>query len=111
MCLLLRDLKIRGELEHEDVSFLCRAHKDCRYRLNFLRLRPILQREFSGAPRLYSKTLKYCEGRGVCPYMLQLSLVPYADLVSLNYNYILDESISWAMRRLISYRDSLSGRG
>ncbi len=106
MCLLLRDLKIRGELEHEDVSFLCRTHKDCRYRLNFLRHRSILQREFSGAPRLYSETLKYCEEMGVCPYMLQLSLVPYADLVSLNYNYILDESISWAMRRLISYRDS-----
>lgn len=106
MCLLLRDLKIRGELEHEDVSFLCRTHRGCRYRLNFIRLRSILQREFSGAPRLYSETLKYCEERGVCPYMLQLSLLPYADLVSLNYNYILDEAIGWAMRRLISYRDS-----
>lgn len=106
MCLLLRDLKIRGELGHEDVSFICRTSKDCRYRLNFLRLKSSLLRGAAGAPRLYSEILKYCEEREVCPYMLQSSLIPYADVVALNYNYILDEAIGWAMRRWISYKES-----
>jgi DNA excision repair protein ERCC-2 len=107
MCLLLRDLRIRGELDHEDVSFICRTHRDCRYRLNLSRLTPkILEGEFSRSPRLYSETLRYCEEWGVCPYMLQSLLLPQADVVALNYNYIIDERIGWAMRRLISYRDA-----
>ncbi len=106
MCLLLRDLKIRGELEHEDVSYLCRSNKGCRYRLNFLRIQSTLLRGFTEAPRLYSETLKHCERLEVCPYMLQSSLIPYADVVALSYNYVLDEAIGWAMRRWISYREA-----
>lgn len=106
MCLLWRDLKLRGELEHDDVTFLCRAHKeDCKYRRNFNSEASFFD-DFVEAPRLYSETLKYCEEREICPYMLQSSLASGVDIVSLNYNYVIDEAVSWALRRRINYKNS-----
>ena len=105
MCLLWRDLGLKGELEYEDVTFLCKAHKeDCKYRANFLKASP--SEDFAETPRLYSETMKYCEEREICPYMLQLSLASAADVLALNYNYVINEAISWAMRRRINYKNS-----
>ena len=106
MCLLSRDLKIRGELEHEDVTFLCRAHKEvCKYRTNF-NSKAIFLDDFVETPKLYSETLKFCEEREICPYMLQSSLVSGVDVLALNYNYVIDEAVSWALRRRINYKNS-----
>ena len=106
MCLLRRDLKLKGELEHEDVAFLCKAHKeDCKYRANFDSKAPFLD-DFAEMPKLYSEILKYCEEKEICPYMLQLSLASSADVVALNYNYVVNEAVSWAMRRRINYKNS-----
>ena len=105
MCLLLRDLKLRGVVEHDDVSFLCKARqKDCKYLINYQRF--FVPEDFVKAPKLYSEVLDYCEEREICPYRLQADLAPYADVIALSYNYIIDEDISWAMRTKIDYGSS-----
>lgn len=107
MCLLLRDMKLRGELEYDDVSFLCRAHKDdCRYRSNFYSTRTRFS-DLICEPRLYTELMKFCEDVGICPYLLQTSLLSEALVVAFSYNYVVDEDVSWAMRRRLSYRSSI----
>lgn len=100
MCLLMRDLKLKSEVEHDDVSFLCKSkQRECKYLRNY--------ESWSGrvsGSKLYSEILEYCEAREICPYKLQGNLVYYADVVALNYNYVIDEAISWAMRDKIDYR-------
>jgi len=106
MCLLLRELKLKGELGHDDVTFLCKTHqRDCKYLLNYEK-QPILLDEICKEPLLYSEILRYCEERNICPYRLQSDLATYGDVVSLNYNYIINKAISWVMRRRINYRNS-----
>lgn len=107
MCLLYRDLRLKGDLEHEDITFLCRAHKDdCIYLENF-NSQPFSFNELGDAPQLYSEILKYCEEKSICPYKLQSTLISSADVVALNYNYIINEAISWALRRKINYKNSI----
>lgn len=70
MCLLWRDLNLKGELEHEDVSFLCKLRqKDCKYLLNY-KYKKIDLIEIASTPLLYSEILKYCEKEEICPYKL-----------------------------------------
>jgi len=105
MCLLWRDLKIKGELENEDITFLCKAHKEkCKYYVNFSKVHSF--NDFAENPKLYSETLNYCEKEEICPYMLQSSLLSDAIVVALNYNYVINDAISWAMRRRINYKSS-----
>lgn len=99
MCLLLRDLKLKGEVEYDDVSFLCKSkQKECRYLENYERWNGSIS-----SSRLYSEILEYCEEREICPYKFQGDLVYEADVVALNYNYVIDEAISWAMRKKVDY--------
>ena len=103
MCLLLRDLKL--EADFDDVSFLCKTkERECKYNLNYQNYE--LQPELFKSPRLYSEILQYCEAREICPYRLQSDLLAFAAVVALNYNYVIDEAISWAMRRKIDYSGS-----
>ncbi|MEM3045677.1 MAG: ATP-dependent DNA helicase, partial [Candidatus Bathyarchaeia archaeon] len=106
MCLLWRGLKVRGGADSEDFTFLCRTHReDCKYLAN-LNLKASSLQGFAETPRLYSETLKYCEEREVCPYMLQLHMASVADVVALSYNYVIDEGVSWALRRWVDYGNS-----
>ncbi|MEM2933919.1 MAG: ATP-dependent DNA helicase [Methanocellales archaeon] len=106
MCLLLRDLKLSEELDFEDASFLCKLkEKECKYSLGYQNYE--LEPELIQKPRLYSEILRYCENHGICAYKLQSDLILYADLAALNYNYIIDEAISWAMHRKVNYGRSL----
>ncbi|MEM2896976.1 MAG: ATP-dependent DNA helicase [Candidatus Bathyarchaeia archaeon] len=106
MCLLLKEIKLKGELSHEDAYFICKSNKKtCEYLMNY-ELKEINLYDFIKSPRLYSEVLKFCEKAKVCPYKLQLDLIPFANVIALNYNYILDENISWLMRRKIDYRES-----
>lgn len=106
MCLLWRDLNLKGELEHDDISFLCRLHqKDCKYLLNY-KYKKIDLIEIATAPLLYSEILKYCEKEEICPYKLQLDLIAFADVIALNYNYIISKDIGWVLQKRINYSDS-----
>jgi DNA excision repair protein ERCC-2 len=106
MCLLWRDLNLKGELEHDDVSFLCKLRqKDCKYLLNY-KYKKIDLIEIATTPLLYSEILKYCEKEEICPYKLQLDLIIFADVVALNYNYIISKDIGWVLQNRINYANS-----
>ncbi|MEM3406593.1 MAG: helicase C-terminal domain-containing protein [Nitrososphaerota archaeon] len=106
MCLLWKDLNLKGELEHDDISFLCKLHqKDCKYLLNY-KYGKIDLIEIINTPLLYSEILKFCEKEEICPYRLQLDLIPFADVIALNYNYIISKDIGWVLQNRINYSDS-----
>lgn len=101
MCLLAREVGVEGEMDYEDVSFLCRARADdCSYRQNFEGFEP---EELTKTPLLYSEILGTCQDLGVCPYLAQRELLQYADVVSLSYNYIIDEKMAWSIKREVPF--------
>ncbi|MGC8817530.1 MAG: helicase C-terminal domain-containing protein [Candidatus Hadarchaeum sp.] len=101
MCLLARESEL-GELDYEDVSLLCRSQKgNCKYDFD-----DFDADEFLEAPLLYSEILELCRTRKLCPYKVQRLLLGYADVVSLSYNYIIDEGMGWSIRRAIPFEES-----
>ncbi|MEM3608430.1 MAG: ATP-dependent DNA helicase [Candidatus Bathyarchaeia archaeon] len=108
MCLLLRDLRLSGEVSHEEASLICRTYKDrCPYRRGFEGLRRDVLDELVEEPRLYTEILEFCGGLKVCPYLVQLMLMDYAGILALNYNYIVDPKISNFMRRRVGFRNAI----
>ncbi|MCX8189043.1 MAG: ATP-dependent DNA helicase [Nitrososphaeria archaeon] len=94
MCLLIKDMKIKGKIDHEDAKYICDLHKnDCIYYQNlpervFYRFRD---------PMLYSQILSECKRLNICPYYFQLKLLPEATVISMSYNYILNENVRWVV--------------
>lgn len=98
MCFLARERRIR---DYNDVSYLCKMEKEnCKY---YEKMDEIDLFEFIKKPLLYSEILKFCKKYGVCPYYIQLSLLPFARVVSLSYNYIINEKMSWLIKRRIPF--------
>jgi len=100
MCLLAREKEIRDQ---EAVSVLCRKMRNkCPYYLNLANFRFKFTR-----PLIFYDILKLGISKGVCPYFLQLSILPNAAVVSMSYNYIFAESIRWVLRHYVKMRDSI----
>lgn len=96
MCLLIKDMKIKGKIDHEDAKYICELHKnECTYYQN---LPERVFYKFS-EPMLYSQILSECKRLNICPYYFQLKLLPDATVVSMSYNYILNENV----RRVVNY--------
>jgi len=92
MCLLIKDMGLRGKIDYEDAKYICDASKsECVYYQN-LPERVFYQLE---EPKLYSQILSECKSLGICPYYFQLKILSQATVVSLSYNYVLNESIRW----------------
>lgn len=105
MCLLAREAEFDGELTYGDVSFLCKSkRKECRYRLNFEERFP--SELLTGGPLLYSEILSLCMDREVCPFLVQRELLSFATVISLSYNYIIDEGMGWSIRREVPFEDA-----
>jgi DNA excision repair protein ERCC-2 len=101
MCLLARESEL-GELDYEDVSLLCRSQGgNCKYDFD-----DFDADDFMEAPLLYSEILDLCRRRKLCPYKVQRLLLEYADVVSLSYNYIIDEGMGWSIRRAVPFEES-----
>lgn len=102
MCLLARDKDMGDPPSYSDVSFLCQEQgKDCPYRQNLENIDPF---ELTDDPLLYSEILNLSQNLEVCPYYLQRELLPFADLVSLSYNYIIDEKLGWVIKKLVPFK-------
>ncbi|RLE68186.1 MAG: hypothetical protein DRJ43_06005 [Thermoprotei archaeon] len=105
MCLLAR--KYGRGLSYLEVAYICEREKErCPYYANLragLDLKPFME---AGAVT-YSELFSIAESMGVCPYYAQRRLVKYADLVSLNYNYVIDRRLEWSIRRLIPFSKSI----
>lgn len=94
MCLLIKDIGIKGRIDYEDAKYVCDMHKsDCIYYKN---LPDRVFYQFK-EPKLYSQILSECKSLGICPYYFQLKILSQATVVALSYNYILNESIRWVV--------------
>lgn len=94
MCLLIKDIGIKGKIDYEDAKYICDMHKsDCIYYKN---LPDRVFYQFK-EPKLYSQILSECKSLGICPYYFQLKILSQATVVALSYNYILNESIRWVV--------------
>lgn len=101
MCSLLRELKGRGDLEYEDVSYFCekkRKSDECPY---YERLKQLSNGHELIVPRVpmrYSEVMDHSRKEEICPYYYQYWLADQADVVSLSYNYVLSERIREAVK-------------
>ena len=101
MCLLARK-KFRGKGEHEEIAYLCKSErKNCPYYRNLQNFY-----YFPDSPLLYSEIMEIGEENEICPYFYQRFLAQAADVISFNYNYILNENLMWSFRSIIDFRDS-----
>ncbi|MFQ6051130.1 MAG: ATP-dependent DNA helicase [Candidatus Hydrothermarchaeota archaeon] len=104
MCLLLHELKMDKQVDWQDVSLFCKTkQKDCKYKKNYDSSDLI---EKISEPMLYSEIIDFCSYEEICPYKAQSDLLPYSTVIGLNYNYIIDEKISWGIRSKISFKNS-----
>ncbi|MFP4005809.1 MAG: helicase C-terminal domain-containing protein, partial [Candidatus Hadarchaeia archaeon] len=104
MCLLARDRNIDEKLSYGDVSFMCEeVGMDCPYRKNLEKANP---EEFDDNPLLYSDILDISKNLEICPYYFQRELLPLTDLVSLSYNYVISEDLSWVIEDQIPFQKS-----
>jgi len=102
MCLLKRDLK--EDMDYDEVSFFCKKkikNHECVYYDRLDNAYVPYQLE----PLVYSEVLKLGEKYKVCPYYYQLSQIHDSLVISVNYNYIFNEQISWALRNKIDFND------
>jgi DNA excision repair protein ERCC-2 len=98
MCLLARDVK--GELSYDEVAYLCKVKgKECKYRAN-IAYRGI---DVLDGALLYSEVLKFCVDEEVCPYEVQRVMLPYAEVIALNYNYVIHDGMAWSIKSLAPF--------
>ncbi|KXB05465.1 hypothetical protein AKJ49_00680, partial [candidate division MSBL1 archaeon SCGC-AAA382A03] len=103
MCLLAREREMNGTPSYGDVSFLCKNQKSsCSYQENLDRVN---LEALKSDPLLYSEILDVSKNLDVCPYYLQRELLDMADVISLSYNYVIDENLSWVIRKLVPFQN------
>lgn len=103
MCLLAREMK--GELGYDEVAYLCRAKsKECRYKAN---LSLGMVQGIDEEALLYSEILQLCSEVETCPYEAQRAVLPSAEVIALNYNYIIHEGMAWSIRNFASFRRAI----
>lgn len=104
MCLLRRELS--EDVDYEEVSFFCKRkikNNECLY---YKRLYDS-KVPYQDKPLLYSEVLKFAEKNEICPYYYQLSQIYDSEVISVNYNYIFNENISWTLRNRINFNNSI----
>jgi len=104
MCLLKRELN--EDIDHEEISLFCKTkikNNNCIYykRLNETKV------PYQDKPLLFSEILKFSENNKICPYYYQLSQIFDSLVISVNYNYIFNENVSWALRNKVNFNDSI----
>ncbi len=105
MCLLAESYG--GDLDYSDVSYMCSSYKDkCMFYRNFKRkFRP--QSYLAHGPLTYSEVYSIGRQLKACPYYIQRALAKYASVISLSYNYVVDQRLEWSIRPLIPFGKSI----
>lgn len=106
MCLLASE-KFGEHLDYAEVSYICnRERSRCPY---YRRLREgvDLQPFVDAGALTYSEVYERARRIGVCPYFLQRELLKVADIVSLSYNYVVDERLGWSIRSVFPFREAV----
>jgi len=100
MCLLA--LEKMSDANYDEVSYFCsKNRKRCPYYINLQN-----ERFTDVKTMLYSEVLRQSAERRICPYFYQRELAGQANLVSVSYNYVLNEKVSWSLRSAFDYGDS-----
>lgn len=105
MCLLAREKDIR---ETDAVAYLCKVKRQrkselCTYYENFREVNPLKLSKLTKQPLLYSEVMETCSKKEICPYYVQQELLLTADLVSLSYNYIIHDGMSWVIKNRMPF--------
>jgi DNA excision repair protein ERCC-2 len=105
MCLLAK--RFSEALDYSEVSYICsRERKKCPY---YRKLEEGI--DYSELLRrgvlTYREVFEWSGKRGVCPYFLQRELLKVADVVSLSYNYVVDENLLWTIKGVFPLNQSV----
>jgi len=102
MCLLAKEKDMGDSVNYSDISFLCKNQgENCPYRQ---RLEDANPPAMTDGPLLYSEIMDIGKNLEICPYYLQQEFIPLADVISLNYNYVIDEDMSWVIKRKTPFK-------
>ncbi|MGC8673025.1 MAG: ATP-dependent DNA helicase [Thermoplasmata archaeon] len=102
MCLYINDKLKEKDLNYDDVSFFCEKNrKNCPYYRNLQDFNSIL-----GKTMLYSEILEFSKLNRICPYYYQRKIAPYVDVLSINYNYIINRNILYSLRNILDIKDA-----
>lgn len=102
MCLYINDKLKEKDLNYDDVSFFCEKNrKNCPYYRNLQDFNSILRK-----PMLYSEILEFSKINNICPYYYQRKIAPYVDVLSINYNYIINRNILYSLKNILDISDS-----
>ncbi|HDD46306.1 MAG TPA: hypothetical protein ENG42_02435, partial [Candidatus Aenigmarchaeota archaeon] len=103
MCLLARERKLKTD--YDGATFFCNMkRKECKYYAN---LAGVDIDMFLEKPLLYTELVGICKNLNLCPYFLQRILAEFASVLSLSYNYIVNEGIAWGIKSLIPFKNSI----
>ena len=104
MCLLARKLGFKS-LNYREVTYLCKYSRNkCKFYEN---VKYFNNDNGLGEPLTYSEILDFCYRNNMCPYYFQRKILPYVNVLSLSYNYIVNEKIQWSIRRLVPFNKSI----
>lgn len=105
MCLLAK--RFGEALDYSEVSYICSREKNrCPY-YKKLKEGVDLQLFIDRGAVTYSELYGRASELGVCPYFLQRELLRVADMVSLSYNYVVDESLSWSIKTAFPFKEAI----
>ncbi len=105
MCLLAK--KFSEELDYTEVSYICsRERRKCPFYRSFKEFfdpTPFMERNAA----TYTEVFELAENMQICPYFVQRELLKYANIVSLSYNYVVNQYLEWSIRRYFPYSESI----
>lgn len=105
MCLLAR--RFGEALDYTEVSYICSREKNRCPFYKKLREGVDLQGFVDKGAMTYREVYETASGLGICPYFLQRELLRLADVVSLSYNYVVDEGLSWSIKTVFPFKESI----
>ncbi|MEL9999480.1 MAG: ATP-dependent DNA helicase [Thermoplasmata archaeon] len=102
MCLLAREKIEDRDLTYDDISFFCQKNiKKCKYKKNLEKFEAL-----PNEPLLYSEILSFSKKENICPYYYQRKIAPFLNLISINYNYIVNENMLWSLKNIFYFSDA-----
>jgi DNA excision repair protein ERCC-2 len=104
MCLLIKN---RENVDYGDAHLICKIKRE-RGQCPFYENMKHFDCDVLEGPLLYSEIIKVCKEIGVCPYLAQSHLLKRADLISLSYNYIIQDDISHAIKRFVPFESTIA---
>ncbi len=106
MCLLVKDRKL-NKGSSEDVNYFCKINKEfCNYYSNLKLDGDGRSFNITDSPKLFSELLDVAKANKMCPYYLQYQSLHAADVLSINYNQVLNKDLSHMFKYKIPFENT-----